>query len=186
MKKLFILFFLLNTVLVFGQDDKRSARIFRSAHWKEGQTKFIYGHNITRIEGSGNYSATNIYFKSQEDLLNDAKIKAHNEMWTEKERVQKIESISSTGGFIYLYILRTTIDAGNTENFQMIFANEFGDEVARRSLSHSIPDYSIVSSLTYWYNIGVVSVPKDLTPPFYVYVIDRLSKPSKYWFKVED
>ncbi len=151
--------------------------------WKTGKTKEINGYSILREEGAGR-STPYIYFTDQETLINDAIEDAESEMWTQEKKETRLSVLSSTSGLLHFKVVGSTIEEGNTKHFSIIIQSLSGEELFRKRLDSSVPDYEVTDYGTLWTNYDVVYIPLDAAPPFRVFVINHYQTDVKYKKKV--
>jgi hypothetical protein len=151
--------------------------------WKTGKTKEINGYSILREEGAGR-STPYIYFTDQETLINDAIEDAESEMWTQDKKETRLAVLSSTSGLLHFQVVGSTIEEGNTKHFSIIIQSLSGEELFRKRLDSSVPDYEVTDYGTLWTNYDVVFIPLDAAPPFRVFAINHYQSDVKYKKKV--
>jgi hypothetical protein len=151
--------------------------------WKTGKTKEINGYSILREEGAGR-STPYIYFTDQETLINDAIEDAESEMWTQDKKETRLAVLSSTSGLLHFQVVGSTIEEGNTKHFSIIIQSLSGEELFRKRLDSSVPDYAVTDYGTFWTNYDLVFIPLDAAPPFRVFAINHYQTDVKYKKKV--
>ena len=95
-------------------------------------------------------------------------------MWTDAKLADNIYSFKATDkdGRIQMYIERPSIGSANLEYFTIIIKDKDEKELYRETLEQDIPETP--NSNDMWWNLGYAYPNIKLTPPFYIYVVDRL------------
>ncbi|MFH1262478.1 MAG: hypothetical protein V1495_03400 [Pseudomonadota bacterium] len=124
-------------------------------------------------------SITGIKFQSHDYLLSELKKKAELNFWNH-EKTKEEEDRLSPGGRLLLDVERPTIDAANMDNFTVIIV-ENGKELFREAGKDKIAN--VPSGSSRWWNLQTFGIPKKMTSPFTVYVVDNLEK-KRYEFRV--
>lgn len=188
MRAVFVIVLFLNSLMCYSQYDQKSERAFVANTWPVGKVKNLYGHNILRVSGSGGFTAkgiTNIKFIDQDLLLATAEHDAQAQMWTPEQIQQKRDFYESISGLLWLRIVRMgSLEAANPKHFTLIIVDSNGEEFYRASFDEDIADYEVVSGGVVYFNNAVRTVPKGLSPPFNVFIIDALSEPTRHEFRV--
>jgi len=149
--------------------------------WKTGKEKIIKNHTILREKGSG-MASPYIYYDTKESLINETKKNAVTKMWTKDKLEGELQQIdkSCIGGQINIKIVANSIEGVNTANFTIILQDTTGNELYREKLPESIGTYSVIEDNTFWYNYGLVFIPKEIKLPIRVFVINNLYSDEKY------
>jgi hypothetical protein len=154
--------------------------------WKIDQTKEIYQTKVIRREGENDKNAvTNISYQSYSQLVVVETKKAEDQMWSDEQKKTNLDLLSkyNSGGKVHLYLERSTIGSANTKYFTIIIKDLEGNEIFRKTADERIA--KVPSSDGLWWNNVQVSIDKEFTGTFYVYVIDALGgEKSKYKFEV--
>lgn len=155
--------------------------------WSIGKEKEVYGSLITRLEGKNLSSVTNIGYQTLTQKKNRIEADSRNEMWTQEEKDRRVNmyETSATGGIIYFYIVRSTIEAANTDKFTVIIHDSTEKELFRARLESKIPSPPLNGGS--WWNVDEIALPVNMSGPFfYVYIIDHLDREnSRYKFQVK-
>jgi hypothetical protein len=181
-KNIVILTLIIVTKMSFGQiDDNLMGK------WKIGKINIVNGHQIIRLEGENDFhGVTNVGYKTLEQIKVDLMKKAEKEMWSNEDKQSNIKAFEELcqGGFLELYISRTTIEAANSKYFTVILKDTADNEIFRETLKSKIPSVPAGNS-HYWTNYDRVKIPTRIEGKFYIYVIDKLGgeKNTKYKFE---
>lgn len=151
--------------------------------WKTGKTKEINGYSILREEGSGR-TTPYIYFTDSQQLVNDILNDSKNEMWQPEKTEQALAASALVSGYLYIHISTQSVEESNTEHYSVIIHNLNNEEIYRKRLDPSVPNYEIVEHMTIWNNYAVLSIPADVIPPFRVFTINHFTSNDKHKKKV--
>ena len=117
------------------------------------------------------------------------KYETYYELYKEEELRAKNElnepdySLIPEGGYLAIYIERSTIGAANTEWFLAIVTDSEGNEIIRQRGKDDIPN--VPSGLSdNWWNHLIVYIPTQIKEDFNVRVVDRLGNEASD-FKVK-
>jgi hypothetical protein len=148
--------------------------------WKTGKVKNIKGHNILREFGSG-YSTPYLFYETKEQLIEEAKMRAKVQMWTNDSLEKHISYLQVfEGGRITLKIVANSIEQANTKYITLIIKDINEVELFRQTLSESIPSYIVSGTSTLWYNYDIVYLKNKVELPIRVFAINSFYSDEKY------
>lgn len=154
--------------------------------WAVGETRVIYNNKITRLGGRCQGVCTNIGYESIKQVEDGLLKKAEEEMWTEDKKTKTISAFKnlSPGGSVRLYITRPELDEARGSNFSVIVKDTAEREISRIDIQEKIPSAPRTDNL--WSNILSARITAPVSPPFYIYVIDKLGGDNKrHKFRIE-
>ncbi|MFH1262477.1 MAG: hypothetical protein V1495_03395 [Pseudomonadota bacterium] len=128
---------------------------------------------------SGGYSKTELEFRSYDSIASEIDTKAKLNLWDKAKTAAEKKWIPK-GGLLMLSIERLSIEAANLKYFSVV-AVQNGKTLFREDGKESIPEVPHGDGL--WWNLGGFDVPKKMTSPFTVYVVDNLHD-KRYEFLV--
>jgi hypothetical protein len=126
--------------------------------------------------------STSIKYISYEDLVAETDKKAETGLWSQERKQKGLDEIP-LGGYIRLDVVRLSIGAADTENFEIIVFKD-GKELYRAVGRHSIPHHSVSGGHTTWWNIDMFPLAAKIEKPFDVYIIDAVEN-KRLDFKIE-
>jgi len=138
----------------------------------------IKSYYVKKISGKPKYSdsKTKVTYSSMYQELAQIKELAGKEMWTKEKLAEMLSKYktSAVGGIVNLEIERMTLDAANTEFFNVIIKDSNDTEVYREELESSVPN--VPNSSHEWKNFASVVLPKRIKTPFYIYLVDQIGE----------
>ncbi len=178
------LFASLTILLSHGQIDKE----LTDTKWQPGKEKVIYETTILRVEGKNDIGGvTNVGYQSFDKFKAATIKKADSEMWTpeKKEKTLGLYEQFASGGMIYFYLTRLTIDAANTNMFTVIVKDSTDSkEILRKGLDSKIAN--VPSGDNYWWNYNSIPIKEKLQGKFFIYIIDKIGGDNnKFKFEVK-
>lgn len=163
--------------------------------WQDNETRYFNGFAVTKIFGhvfrapaAYNFlPITAVAYKDLSQLKAELTKKAEENKWGNRERDEKFKELekNAKGGQLEIYISRFDEDRANFRWFFVIIrgADDKG-KLWEKYLSYQAPEVPYDRG---WWNYTTVKIPIDLTPPFYVYLDDKLSQYlSDFKFRVEN
>ncbi|MFA5313745.1 MAG: hypothetical protein WC375_10610 [Methanomassiliicoccales archaeon] len=132
------------------------------------------------IEIVENDSRSCIKYIGYNSLLKEMEKDAQNEMWLAEKLEQNKKHIPA-GGKIIVTVKAQTIEVANTKYWEYVVQTIDGQEIQREEGTDDIPDYTVGSFDTTWWNIDTISLIAKLSSPIKIFVIDKLSQKRSSW-----
>jgi hypothetical protein len=187
MKTKILLMGICATMLFACKDDKEKAYDKDDEYFKQDSIASlqIKGYEVNLISGQeqkGNYK-TDVKYLSLQDLV--AQDKEMTKDWGKSEKeaaalsMRSIKHLSK-GGMIMVILDRPTREAASVNGLTIVLKDNNDKEIHQAVLKAEEAEYN---SLDHWYNVGNVSIEKEIKAPFFVYVKDNLG--TSYKFEVK-
>ncbi len=162
--------------------------------WQDNETRYFNGYAVTKIFGhvfrapaAYNFlPITAVAYKDMDQLKAELTKTAEENNLSDKERDEDFRELEkkASGGQLEIYISRFDEDRANFRWFFVIIrgADDKG-KLWEKYLSYQAPEVPYDRG---WWNYTTVKIPIKLSPPFYVYLDDKLSQYlSDFKFRVE-
>lgn len=146
--------------------------------WGKGKEKTVDGHLILKEAGGG---SPYISWKSKETYKEETIKRSKKELWSADSLQKELNFIDekASGGILYIYVVRLTAVAANTDNFTLIVFSAEDKELFRKKFDSNVANFEIIGKETYWKNYGAMFIPVELKTPFKFIIIDGLSDLDK-------
>ena len=174
MKLLLMFSLVFSSLVVFSQDGFPKT-------WKTKKTIKLYGHDITREQGSGR-STPYINYKTLDQMKKEYKELSSAQMWPADslDKVYNFLDKKAKGGRIEVELTANTVKNANTKNLTLIIQDKEGNELKREQLKNNIPSVSSAGSYVICTSYDTYYISFEIEIPFKVFLINSIYSNPKY------